>query len=363
MLKNSVTIGGGELFENSNGNKNRIEPHQPLVFEQSGEDSKHRYSISMIRLISLLMIITCHIMQYEDFFLAWWFNVGVQIFLCISGYLYGQAKKREVREFYKARSIKILLPYYIVVLFFSVIEAMFFRSSFSILRFVGSVFCRKTIAGGEHLWFVCYILLCYAMLPILNEYRDSCVNNAKSLVRFSLISVSIVSILFGLFSAYFDPAWMSCYVMGYCLGVNRQKNLIRQSAVIIAFAAIAILGNGVQIYLSHFLKISFEGIYNDLFCIFENYNHAFLGIFLFLLMEQVFKNHQFGEQSKRTLDITDKYSYETYLVHQFFILGPLSLMELTSFFILNIVIIFVGIAVMAWILQKAEKKVLAIIQT
>lgn len=326
-------------------------------------DSKRSYSISMIRVISLSMIITCHIMQHEGLFLAWWLNVGVEIFLCISGYLYGQAKKREVKEFYKSRSIKILLPYYIVLLFFSVVEALFFRGSFSILRFIGSVFCRTTIAGGEHLWFVGYILLCYAMLPILNEYRDSCVSSAKSFVWFSVLSVCIVSILFGLFSDYFDPACMACYVIGYCLGINKKRNLIRRSAIIIAFAMFAILGNGVQIYLSHFLKMSFEGIYNDLFYIFKNYNHAFLGIFLFLLMEQVFKDYQFRERSRRTLEITDKYSYEIYLVHQFFILGPLSLMELTPFSILNIVIILVGIAVTAWILQQAEKKALATIQT
>lgn len=47
------------------------------------------YSISFIRLISFLLIITCHIQQYLNIVLAWWFNVGVQIFLCISGYLYG----------------------------------------------------------------------------------------------------------------------------------------------------------------------------------------------------------------------------------------------------------------------------------
>lgn len=44
----------------------------------------HDYSISLIRLIATLFIITCHIMQYLTIELAWWFNVGVQIF-CMEG--------------------------------------------------------------------------------------------------------------------------------------------------------------------------------------------------------------------------------------------------------------------------------------
>lgn len=44
-------------------------------------------AISLIRAISALMIIWCHIFQGLDNELAWWFNVGVQIFLFMSGFL------------------------------------------------------------------------------------------------------------------------------------------------------------------------------------------------------------------------------------------------------------------------------------
>lgn len=43
------------------------------------------YAISIIRVISTSFIVICHIMKYYDCELAWWFNVGVQIFLCMSG--------------------------------------------------------------------------------------------------------------------------------------------------------------------------------------------------------------------------------------------------------------------------------------
>ena len=45
------------------------------------------YSISTIRAISVLMIFFCHILQGIDSIMAWWLNVGVQIFLFMSGFL------------------------------------------------------------------------------------------------------------------------------------------------------------------------------------------------------------------------------------------------------------------------------------
>ena len=75
------------------------------------------YSISLIRLIATFFIITCHIMQYLDVEPAWWFNVGVQIFLCISGFLYGKRDKiSDDLTFYKKNIIKILVDYYVVII-------------------------------------------------------------------------------------------------------------------------------------------------------------------------------------------------------------------------------------------------------
>lgn len=51
---------------------------------------KRDYAISIIRVISTGFIVICHMMKFYNCELAWWFNVGVQIFLCMSGWLYAQ---------------------------------------------------------------------------------------------------------------------------------------------------------------------------------------------------------------------------------------------------------------------------------
>ena len=83
-------------------------------------------SISVIRLIAFSFIITCHIQQYLNINLAWWFNVGVQIFLCISGYLYGGRDISDDIMFYKKQLVKILVPYYITVIIVIVIQTFLF---------------------------------------------------------------------------------------------------------------------------------------------------------------------------------------------------------------------------------------------
>lgn len=76
------------------------------------------YSISFVRFIAMICIISCHIMQRDGFSTyiygariewAWWFNVGVQMFLFISGYLYGQKDKIDTVSFYKKAFPKILV--------------------------------------------------------------------------------------------------------------------------------------------------------------------------------------------------------------------------------------------------------------
>lgn len=317
--------------------------------------------ISAVRLIATILIITCHVFQYLSIELAWWFNVGVQIFFCVSGYLYGQKEKEEPTGFYKRRFKKILVPYYLVFIFFGLLLLLFRRESFSGIRFLGGLICRMRISGGEHLWFVPYILLCYCFTPILHAYRDRYCNSNRKWWILSIFSVAIVSVFFGLFDRFFNPAWMSCYVIGYFLGVNERKEDVSGTILIILFGFLSMIGNGIQICCDYVYNISFSGKIELAYNYFSNYNHVWLGVFVFLLLKMIFDRVEFSRNIKQFLNISDKYSYETYLVHQFFILGPFSLMSLTPYVGLNIFIIIICIGISAWILKQVETMVLKVI--
>lgn len=324
-----------------------------------GKVLKHSYSISLIRLIALLMIITCHILQHEKCVLAWWFNTGVQIFFSISGFLYGKKNTGEISIYYKIRFKKILVPYYITFLFASFLEFSFTRNSFSFVGFFGGILCRTSIAGGAHLWFVSVILFCYVLTPILQSFRDHIAIKRDYLI-YIVIAVLVVSIFGGVFSPFYNPAWLSCYVIGYVLGISEDKKIVSKSLFLVLFGILAVMGNSVQIYCDYIRRFTFSGYINTAYKYFCDYNHVWLGILLFLLMKSIFDKIDFSKHSRiiRLLNITDKYSYETYLVHQFLILGPFSLMALTPILSLNIVIILIGIGILAWLLKKVETPIM-----
>ena len=58
---------------------------------------------------------------------------------------------------------------------------------------------------------------------------------------------------------------------------------------------------------------------------------------------------------QRVLSVLDNYSYEVYLVHQLIILGPFTMMKITSRAWLNIVLILLSIALLAYLLKRLEK--------
>ena len=237
--------------------------------------------ISFIRLISLGMIVVCHIMQYYDFVLAWWFNVGVQIFLCISGFLYGQKNIRSVTKFYHQRIKKILIPYYLVILPFAIFEFLFKPTVIDFGKFTEAVVLHSRLKGAEHLWFIPTILMCYLITPLLQNYRDDYVKSKESWYKFSLFSVILISSFFGIFNNFFDPACISCYALGYALGANEKVSEVKNSYLIVLLGIIAVVGNSVQIYCEYIAHISFSGCK-----VIYDYNHVALGTVIFLGLKQ-----------------------------------------------------------------------------
>lgn len=307
------------------------------------------YSVSLIRLISLLMIITCHIFQYLGNELAWWFNVGVQIFLCISGYLYGQKATGDIKGFYRRRFTKILVPFFVVL-----VPALLLNLTSGKLGFVQALsafFMHSTITGGGHLWFVPTILICYVITPILESFYQGL--SKKQYIVTTIIAVEIAAVFFYGFADFYSGAWIGCYIIGYALGINEKEPLVSKTAIMALFGALTSL-NLVQIYVDYYQTVSLSGSVRKLYNLLCDYNHVWLGVFFFLVLKEIFDKFEFSKNLRRSLEITDKYSYETYLVHQFLVLGPFTLMALTSNLVVNIFIVLIGIGVLTWLVKRIE---------
>lgn len=176
----------------------------------------HDYSISLIRLIATSFIIMCHFFQYFDIKLAWWFNVGVQIFLCMSGFLYGRRGIiKDEWQFYKKNIVKIMIDYYVVIFLVILFFSVFFPEKLSIIVVLKTFLTNGTLYGGEHLWYIPYCLFCYLITPFLSRYFNNYKNN---IIRyFFILCIFSIAVIEG-FLNYFNSAWIICYILGFFLG-------------------------------------------------------------------------------------------------------------------------------------------------
>jgi len=312
-------------------------------------DSSRDATISIIRVLGFLFIITCHIMQGYDCELAWWFNVGVQMFLCLSGYLYGRKIIDNELSFYRKQYIKILVPYYIVIIPVIIVQLLFVKNEISFVRVVKALLCYGTLSGGEHLWFVPTILFCYFLTPLFDRLNNHIFRRSYSLLYCIAVFV-ILSIVIRLFVPYFNAAWIACFYLGHVLGKNEITQRINSEVykgLIYSGAACLI---SIQIVISYVMKFELSGSISALYDIMCDYGHVFLGITVFLLLQGILKGRQIPRIIMTPVSFLDSISYEGYLIHQFFILGEFSLLTIINqpiiaIIAIAIIVFFLGIFV------------------
>lgn len=317
-------------------------------------------SISMVRFIAMLMIIVCHLFQFYDNEICRWLNVGVQIFFVISGFLYGAKEIENPIGFLFKTFRKILVPYWVFLVLAVSLYLIFCPSEVSLTSVLKAIVCAGTLPGLGHLWFVGYILFCYFLTPYLYWIRKK-ISPASSVltvlcIYFSLLLlIQIVGIAF---NSYFLPDRISCFVVGFfAMDMIRRFGNNMKTAIIVFFLSFAIIMSGVEIYLKYIAEVSLTGNVLTLFNAWCRYGHLFLGVALFFVLNEIFHKIRYSW----LLRMSDKYSYEIYIVHLLFILSPLSFMSLTGSSVVNIILILFASVVSSIILRKASGFILSII--
>ena len=182
------------------------------------------YSISLLRLIATSFIVLCHFFQYYDVELAWWFNVGVQMFFCISGFLYANKKIDSAIDFITGNLKKILIPYFCFLIPTIAIYFAFAGDSITVSSAISALLTSDTIGGIGHLWFIPYILFCYLITPYLQALVEK-IRKTKWYIfclMFFLLTVC-GSIFSKAFSSYFSFHRIFCYLFGYFAAVFLQE--------------------------------------------------------------------------------------------------------------------------------------------
>lgn len=311
-------------------------------------------SISIARCMAMLMILSCHMFSYYKLELALWLNVGVQVFFVISGFLYGTKDLSSPIEFIKRSFNKILVPYWLFLVIAIAAYYLFCPQELSMISIIRAFSCSGTIKGLGHLWFVGYILFCYFLTPYLfwlRKYTEK-QTTKKVIYTYSFLFILIQLVGF-LFNSFFDPDRVSCYVVGFFLAdLFRRLSLNQSICLKWLLFFVALFMNVGEIYIKYISNVEFMGWQTVVFKALCRYSHMFLGIAIFILFYGHFKFMRYND----LLRYSDKYSYPVYLVHQLFILSPLSLMAITSVNLINWMLVLVASLCSGILLLKIGSK-------
>lgn len=300
-------------------------------------------AIKYIRVGAMLSIVVCHILQAYANCWAAVFNIGVQVFLALSGYLYGKKIISNWKQWSVGRVKRVYVPMFVFLVAVLPFYLIFHREVFSwkpyalnYLNLQGIAFATGggMVSGVRHLWFITAIMFAYIATPILQ--RLSCY--ADWLLPILLLCVGVMYFV-APGPLVFMASWVFLYAIGY-LYVNLKK---ARKIYNIGFVLLEIL-------LIVFITTRFgmvETYFNPLNRAFHDMSGVFVVIIGIILLSRLNL-----KGVPKIVDLFDKYSFQVFLVHYFFVIGPFSLAQLTSYIFVNVLTIVAVTAIATFLLVK-----------
>lgn len=314
--------------------------------------------ISFIRVVSMFIIIATHFITEIDSisFMGQITNAAVNTFLLISAYLFSKKDILKPTQWLGKRLKRILIPFYIYLIVFflyKVIVGQFEISVFLIYLFNLQGVLGKT-EGIGHLWFITTIMFCYLITPLLDKYKDRFINNTKTqrtLIILALVVIWIMityltNVTIGTNVGYL-VFFAICYLLSLVANINiRNKNFLFL-AVIAFFAQVVRL----------LFKITMDGTLTYTVIIF-GISNGLLGIFLFVLLYKP-KNIYNNQSVLKVINYFDNISYEMYITHYAFIVGPFTIWGGSDSLLVNILLVLTATYLSAVLLNKASNYILS----
>lgn len=297
-----------------------------------------RADITVIRVISMLMIVLCHtVTKYTiipgNQIISQFLNVGVEIFFAMSGFLYANKNIDSYKSWIIARTKRIYIPILIVVAADIAVLAFFFATRYDAVTYItyllnmqGLLFINWNLFGKfiseisnlGPLWFTTIIMLCYALVPLFQKVRD-CVKSKQKTKIYLIIILSFFLVCFVLesttgFALFYIPVFWTGYMLGDIDCGKKDFSIKKIIAYIITIS--------LMVALRIVLKFSVSSPL--LYLASATMTNSVLGIFIMLFMIELGKNFpNFFEKigNSKAVIFLDNISFYIYLVHGIFCMG------------------------------------------
>ena len=325
---------------------------------------KRLNNISFVRMISFIFIIIYHLLMTlsptERWYNGWGgdvfpFYMTLQSFLFISGYLYANKKIENKKNFYKKELIKLLLPTICFIVLFLILHLCVHPDSINPINF-----WHNFISDGypfQHLWFVWFLVICYLLIPLFQKALDKSNPHYKIYSKI-LIACCVIEAIAEAICCFQIVICVFVFGMWYGKAQSEKKLENKKLQKLLCISIIAI--SYVMFMTLRYCVYSPNAFLNNLNMGFQHFASGLIGTSFAILMLLSFEFLNKYKTSK-ILKFSDRYSFYIYLWHSKFMLAPLSLLHITPFIPLNIVItLSVGITT-ATIFGFFMQKLIAII--
>lgn len=291
--------------------------------------STYDRGIAYIRVLAMFMILICHIAnQLNVGIIAQLFQVGVQIFLLISGYLCAMKIPESSIKWLIKRVKRIFIP---IWLFAVVILLIFTWSDIDILfdilpatvgiygiSHIFTFLSFPSVKGFEHLWYITPLLISYLLMVLIYKRRER-------INKFALFFGTILlQLLLAFFAIRID--FIVVFLVGYILFLVTEKT----QKMVMCWSNI---GAGVFIVTRIVMSRS-DTLSNGLIYLFYViplcYNFLAVAFFCDIkwVLEKI-KPWRVRWIDKIVVHI-DTISYEVYIVHYIFITGIASVYDVIN---------------------------------
>lgn len=336
--------------------------------------SNRQINIQLTRVLSMIMIVICHIIDEYPFIpghtiLPQVFNVGVYTFFVLSGFLYGKKNIEKFSSWFVKRIKKIFLPAFVVTITTILVLYFVFGIQYDIITYIVHLLCLQGFEflwGGKHifegiaplaaLWFITVILICYLLTPIFQRIRSIFKTPADVLLTITFLLIARFILLL---YCHIDIIYFITYLTGYLFS-STPTTYTHKKNTLIFVSILAFVSQAIRIVL----QLKFDGTF--IYSSYCNVSHLILGFWIFYICATLCR--QFPLLCKRlgntkALSFLDEYSFYIYLTHGLFCTSvyrldfPLGINTILFFFltIVSTILLKYSVVGIEWLAMKHKQ--------
>ena len=290
-------------------------------------------AISFVRVIAMLSIILGHVCTEYGINTFQFGGIGVEIFLFISGYLYGTKEINSYLHWGIKRWNRLIPPLWCAVAICAMITVVT-GFSFEWKSLLLYVFCIQgisrilylvkipTLLGMGQTWFLTILIVCYIIMLLLKRFPklEKNIDEHKAIYFLGAVIIQVLLCFVGIQIVYCLQ-----FFMGYFLSkkdLNHAQNAWVTRPHVIMLTLFSVVSAAVRVVANQYIDGTI--LYDR---IIARWSFCIISIWLIAILVLLCKKARIGQMvESRTWMLIDVMSYPLFLAHYMFLTGEMRVM-------------------------------------